>query len=83
MNWNDEYKMPDVEGLNKTDIYFGNENNSDIQSQPYILIKKRMPVSRTDDRMFSFLKKHQYISVFRLKKRERYSIILIGMSGNL
>lgn len=44
MNWNDEYKMPDVEGLNKTDIYFGNENNSDIQSQPYILIKKRMPV---------------------------------------
>lgn len=44
INWNDEYKMPDVEGLNKTDIYFGNENNSDIQSQPYILIKKRMPV---------------------------------------
>lgn len=44
INWNNEYKMPDVEGLNKTDIYFGNENNSDIQSQPYILIKKRMPV---------------------------------------
>lgn len=44
INWNDEYKMPEVEELNKTDIYFGNENNSDIQSQPYILIKKRMPV---------------------------------------
>lgn len=44
INWNDEYKMPEVEGLNKPDIYFGNENNSDIQSQPYILIKKRMPV---------------------------------------
>ena len=41
INWNNEYKMPEVEGLNKTDIYFGNENNSDIQSQPYILIKKK------------------------------------------
>lgn len=30
--------------LNKTDIFYGNENSSDIQSQPYILIKKRMPV---------------------------------------
>ena len=30
--------------LNKTDIYYGNENSSKIESQPYILIKKRMPV---------------------------------------
>ena len=33
-----------VEVLSKNDIYFGNENDSDIQSQPYIIIKKRMPV---------------------------------------
>ena len=45
VNYNEETKMPELELLNKTDIYFGNENNSDIQSQPYILIKKRMPVS--------------------------------------
>lgn len=30
--------------LNKSDIYFGDESNPDIQSQPYILIKKRVPV---------------------------------------
>ena len=45
VNYDEETKMPELELLNKTDIYFGNENNSDIQSQPYILIKKRMPVS--------------------------------------
>lgn len=45
VNYNEETKMPELELLNKTDIYFGNENNSDIQNQPYILIKKRMPVS--------------------------------------
>lgn len=45
VNYNEETKMPELELLNKTDICFGNENNSDIQSQPYILIKKRMPVS--------------------------------------
>ena len=44
INYNEDEGMPDVEGLNKTDIYFGNENNSDIQKQPYILIKKRMSV---------------------------------------
>lgn len=45
INYNEKTRMPDLEILNKPDIYFGNENNSDIQSQPYILIKKRMPVS--------------------------------------
>ena len=45
MNYNEETGMPEIEILNKPDIYFANENNSDIQSQPYILIKKRMPVS--------------------------------------
>lgn len=44
MNYNEDEGMPEIEILNKPDIYFGNENNSDIQSQPYILTKKRMPV---------------------------------------
>lgn len=46
INYDEETNMPELEILNKADIYFGNENNSDIQSQPYILTKKRMPVSQ-------------------------------------
>ena len=36
--------MPVNEIVKKNDIYYGNENDDDIQSQPYILIRKRMPV---------------------------------------
>lgn len=45
VNYDEETNMPEIEILNKPDIYFGNENNSDIQSQPYILLKRRMPVA--------------------------------------
>ena len=45
INYNEDTGLPETEFLNKPDIYYGNENSSDIQSQPYILIKKRMPVS--------------------------------------
>ncbi len=41
--------MPTNEILNKTDVFYGNENDPDIQSQPYILIKKRMPVSEAQE----------------------------------
>lgn len=44
--WNTKDKMPKVEIVKKNDIYYGNENDDDIQSQPYILIRKRMPVSQ-------------------------------------
>lgn len=41
----DQEKMTPVnEIVKKNDIYYGNENDDDIQSQPYILIRKRMPV---------------------------------------
>ena len=41
----DEEKMwPVNEIVKKNDVYYGNENDDDIQSQPYILIRKRMPV---------------------------------------
>ena len=40
----DDDGLPVNEIINKTDIFFGNENDSDIQSQPYILIKQRKPV---------------------------------------
>lgn len=45
INYDKEEKIPKIEVLSKNDIYFGNENDSEIQTQPYILIKKRMPVS--------------------------------------
>jgi len=41
----DKDKMiPKHEVIDKNDIYYGNENDDDIQNQPYILIRKRMPV---------------------------------------
>lgn len=42
--WDEEKQLPVNEVLSKTDIFFGNENEPDIQRQPYILIKRRMTV---------------------------------------
>lgn len=42
--WDEEQKRPVHEIVKKNDIYYGNENDEDIQSQPYILMRKRMPV---------------------------------------
>ncbi len=41
--------LPINEIIKKNDIYYGNENDDDIQNQPYILIRKRMPVSNAID----------------------------------
>ena len=35
--------------VKKNDVYYGNENDDEIQNQPYILIRKRMPVSNAID----------------------------------
>ena len=35
--------------IKKNDIYLGNENDSDIQRQPYILIKQRRPLIEVVD----------------------------------
>ena len=45
VNFDEEKMMPVNEIIKKNDIYYGNENDDDIQNQPYILIRKRMPVS--------------------------------------
>ena len=42
--WDSESMMPVNEIVKKNDIYYGNENDDEIQEQPYILIRKRMPV---------------------------------------
>jgi hypothetical protein len=44
VNFDRENMTPVHEIVKKSDIYYGNENDDDIQSQPYILIRKRMPV---------------------------------------
>ena len=45
VNFDREKMQPVHEIVKKNDIYYGNENDDDIQSQPYILIRKRMPLS--------------------------------------
>ena len=45
VNFDEEKMKPVNEIVKKNDIYYGDENEDDIQSQPYILIRKRMPVS--------------------------------------
>jgi hypothetical protein len=40
-----EEQTPITEIIAKNDIYFGNENDGDIQRQPYILIKQRRSVA--------------------------------------
>ena len=44
VNYDEENQVPVNEIVKKNDVYYGNENDDDIQSQPYILIRKRMPV---------------------------------------
>ena len=47
VDFDTENMLPVNEIVKKNDIYYGNENDEDIQKQPYILIRKRMPVSNT------------------------------------
>ena len=44
VNFDTEKMLPVNERIKKNDVYYGNENSDDIQQQPYILIRKRMPV---------------------------------------
>lgn len=49
ISFDEEKMLPVNEIVKKNDIYYGNENDDDIQNQPYILIRKRMPVSNAID----------------------------------
>ena len=42
--WEEETQMPKIELKSKVDVMYGNENDDDIQNQPYILIKRRSSV---------------------------------------
>lgn len=45
INYIENDQQPKVERKSRNDVFYANENDSDIQEQPYILIKRRMPVS--------------------------------------
>lgn len=49
VDFDQENMKPVNEIVKKNDIYYGNENDDDIQNQPYILFRKRMPVSNAVD----------------------------------
>ena len=49
VNYDRENQLPKTERIAKTDIFYGNENDEEIQEQPYILIKKRLPVSNAQE----------------------------------
>ena len=42
--WDENEQIPKMELKSKVDIMYGNENDDDIQNQPYILIKRRSSV---------------------------------------
>lgn len=44
INWDSEEMLPIHEVIKKNDIYYGNENDDEIQTQPYILIRRRVPL---------------------------------------
>ena len=44
VTYDEESQMPINEIISKNDIFYGNENDSNIQNQPYIIIKRRLPV---------------------------------------
>ena len=45
VDYDNDSQNPVNEVINKNNVQFGNEQSSDIQSQPYILISQRLPVS--------------------------------------
>lgn len=49
VDFDTEKMMPINEIIKKNDIYYGNENDDDLQAQPYILLRKRMPVANAID----------------------------------
>lgn len=54
ITYDEENQTPVNEIINKNDIYYGNENDSDIQTQPYIIIKRRLPVIKVQEMAASY-----------------------------
>lgn len=63
--YDEEDKNPKNEILNMLDVYYGNENEPDIQNQPYILVKQRM----------SILEAKEIAEYYGVKKKELEYIV--------
>ena len=42
--WDEEEQIPKIELKSKVDVMYGNENDDEIQNQPYIIIKRRYSI---------------------------------------
>ena len=49
VTYDEENENPLNEIVNKQNIMYGNENSSDIQTQPYILISQRLPINQVQE----------------------------------
>ncbi len=49
VDFDEKTMLPVDEIIKKNDVYYGNENDDDIQSQPYILVRRRLPVVNAVD----------------------------------
>jgi hypothetical protein len=49
VDFDKESMLPVNEIIKKNDVYYGNENDDNIETQPYILITKRLPVVNAVD----------------------------------
>ena len=47
--WNEKTEKIETESIDRTNIFFGDEQNPNIQEQPYIIIAQRRPVSVVRD----------------------------------
>lgn len=53
VTYDEENQIPINEIISKNDIFYGNENDSNIQNQPYIIIKRRLPVYNVQEMALS------------------------------
>lgn len=49
VNWMEETQNPMTELLSKNDVQYGNENDDDVQGQPYIIVKQRLPLIKVEE----------------------------------
>ena len=49
VNYDEDTQNPINEVLSKNDVQYGNENSPDIQTQPYIIIKQRLPLINVEE----------------------------------
>ena len=49
VDYDEDTQSPVNEIIDKTQVHYGNEQSSDIQTQPYIIISQRKPVSTMQD----------------------------------